>query len=95
MFIKVVLTFLATTVTVFIKATNVSMVPVTVIFAQITIMHLLLCFSGRARNDSVCAHFLKCLFSPVQIIIIIIIIIICYLQLGSHPVAAVCYTYYM
>ena len=27
--------------------------------------------------------------------IIIIIIIICYLQLGSHPVAAVCYTYYM
>ena len=28
-------------------------------------------------------------------IIIIIIIIICYLQLGSHPVAAVCYTYYI
>ena len=31
----------------------------------------------------------------INVIIIIIIIIIYYLQFGSHPVAAVCYTYYM
>jgi len=54
MFTNAVLSIL---VTVFIKATNVSTVTVTVIFAQITIMHLLLCFSERARN--VCSLLFK------------------------------------